>query len=238
MLKAVTFDLWNTLIQVKDYTEPRVKCLADALNEMGLSRECDEIRQAYRASHEYVHKIWREENHRHVSAEERLNHILKTLSVELPVNVKRHVLKEMRGFIVSDPPLLVEGVTETLEILNPKYKMGIISDTGMAPGNLLRKVLVGYRVLRFFDIAVFSDVVGFYKPHRLMFETALTHLKVKPFESIHIGDLLQTDIVGAKAIGMKAIWFNKKGNVNNIQHKADYEIRKFPEIINILNTIP
>jgi len=38
-----------------------------------------------------------------------------------------------------------------------------------------------------------------------MFETALKKLGLNPSGAIHVGDLIQTDIVGAKAIGIRAV---------------------------------
>jgi FMN phosphatase YigB (HAD superfamily) len=98
-------------------------------------------------------------------------------------------------------------------------------------------MLEDYGVFRFFNIAVFSDEVGFSKPYRLIYETSFTHLKVKSIEAIHAGYLLQNDIVSAKAIGMKNAWLDKKVNVNNAQHKRVYELKKFTEVINILNAV-
>jgi len=58
LIKAVTFDLWNTIISDKDYTDQRVKCLADALRKLNTSRSHDEIREACIASHKHVHEVW------------------------------------------------------------------------------------------------------------------------------------------------------------------------------------
>lgn len=237
MMKALTSDLWNTIISDKNYTDQRVRCLAENLHQLKISRSYDEIREAYLASHKYAHEIWREENYRSLPAVERLNYILERLSTELTVNLRRRVLKKFEEFVISDPPLLIEGVRKTLEFLSLKCKMGIISDTGMTPGEVLRRVLTNHQILSFFEVTVFSDEIGYNKPHKNMFETALKKLEVNPSEAIHIGDLLQTDIAGAKAIGMKAIWFNKKGTANCGPYKPDYEIRRFPELIDILNGI-
>jgi len=233
-MKAVTFDLWNTLISDKDYTGQRVKCLADALREMGISKSYDEIREAYISSHKYVHEICRGENYRYVSADERLNYILAGLSAELTKGLKRRVLEEFEEFVIADPPLLIKGVKETLESLSQKYKMGIICDTGITPGRVLRRVLAERQILRLFDATVFSDEVGYNKPHKAVFETALRKLKAKPAEAIHVGDLLDTDIAGARAVGMKTIWFNKKGTVKSEPHKPDYAIKTFAGLLGIL----
>jgi len=235
LIKVVTFDLWNTIISDKDYLDRRVKCLTTNLSGLNILRTYNEVVEAYIASHKYVHKIWRRENYRYLSADERLKHILEGLSAELSEDLRMRILKEFEESVIVDPPLLIEGVKDTLELLHQKYDMGIISDTGITPGRVLRKILRGHQILRFFEVTVFSDEIGYNKPHRIMFETALTDLKAKPSEAIHTGDLLQTDIAGAKAIGMKTVWFNRKGEVYTGPNRPDHQIKTFPELIGILS---
>ena len=45
------------------------------------------------------------------------------------------------------------------------------------------------------------------KPHPLLFETAAARLGVKPGDIWFVGDRLDTDVAGAKAAGMTAVWF-------------------------------
>ncbi len=226
--------MWNTLVKDKDYTDQRIKCLADSLLGSNVKRTYEEIREAYMATQEYVHRIWRDENYRFVPVEERLDYTLERLSSRLPVDRRLRVLKEFQELAVMDPPPLVEGVSETLEALSSKYKMGIICDTGLTPGSGLREILTRHGILRFFGATVFSDENGYCKPHRTMFEKALADLRVEPSQTVHFGDLLHTDIAGAKAATMKAVWFNTTRRINPSPLHPDYEIRAFPEVIIIL----
>jgi len=43
LIRAVTFDLWNTLIENKHYTEVRVRILAEALKKNGFSKDFQTI---------------------------------------------------------------------------------------------------------------------------------------------------------------------------------------------------
>jgi len=113
--------------------------------------------------------------------------------------------------------------------------MGIISNTGITPGYILRKVLERAQTSAFFRVMVFSDEIGFSKPHRLMFETALKELDAHPSEAIHIGDGLRTDIAGAKAIGMKAIWIKNEETTTSGLYMPDYEVSTLPQVITILS---
>ncbi|RLI33091.1 hypothetical protein DRO66_10665 [Candidatus Bathyarchaeota archaeon] len=237
MITVVTFDLWNTIFSNMNYDDSRVGYLVEILNEYGESRDHEEVRDAYIEIHEYVHQISVDEDYRHVSCLERLAFILKKLNVDLPRNLKLHIVKTFEKTILEEPPPLVNDVKKVLEVLSPYYRMGIISDTGITPGKVLRLVLEDANVLGFFKATTFSDETGYNKPHKVMFETALKSLSGKPSEAIHIGDLLETDVVGAKSMGMKVVWFNRDSSGNKNQYVPDFEISKLYELLDILKEI-
>lgn len=235
MIKAITFDMWNTLIQDKHYGDLRVKRISQALREMGISKSHSEIRKAYLSTHDYVYKAWKDENYRFVQVDERLNYILERLEADLTEPLRLKVLTDLQEFALADPPELVEGAIDTLRTLSLSLRMGMISDSGYTPGRILRRALAKHGVLRLFRVAVFSDENGYNKPHGSMFEKALSGLDVKPSEAVHVGDTFATDIVGAKAAGMKAVWLNAQGQPSAGSCKPDFEIRALPEVVSILS---
>lgn len=56
-----------------------------------------------------------------------------------------------------------------------------------------------------------SEDAKSYKPRKELFEMALTSAGLKPEQVIHIGDSLSSDVKGAKALGIKALWVNRSG---------------------------
>ncbi|GIJ46044.1 hypothetical protein Val02_29300 [Virgisporangium aliadipatigenens] len=62
-----------------------------------------------------------------------------------------------------------------------------------------------------FAAVVASEDVGAYKPARVMFERALGLLGLRADEVVHVGDSLRTDVAGARAAGIRAIWVNRRG---------------------------
>lgn len=78
----------------------------------------------------------------------------------------------------------------------------LTSNTGMLPGELMRKLLVlagfgGYP-------GVFSNELGVAKPHPRMFEEACVTLGVPAADVLHIGDNPDADVAGARAAGLQA----------------------------------
>ena len=56
-----------------------------------------------------------------------------------------------------------------------------------------------------FDTFVAGADIGLSKPHPGIFQRALSEIAVDPHEALFVGDSLATDIVGAKAAGMRAV---------------------------------
>lgn len=56
-----------------------------------------------------------------------------------------------------------------------------------------------------------SEEARSYKPRSELFEYALSKTGLSPDEVVHIGDSLSSDVKGAGAVGIKAIWINRGG---------------------------
>ncbi|MFQ5835545.1 MAG: HAD family hydrolase [bacterium] len=237
MIKAITFDLWNTLICEKDYTSLRIEHLLELLDKQKAFSNEKVIRQVYTS----IQDLWRPDSgrqYRFVSVKERVDMILKKLGIEIKQGLKLAIVRDFEGVILEDPPTLLDGVKFTLESLYQKYPLGLVSDSGFTPGRILRKILESLRVLKFFNCTVFSDEVGYSKPNPLIFSQALKLLKVPPKEAIHVGDLLKTDIAGAKLVGMVSIWINRgKRRSNHKSFRPDYEINRLPELLPMLKKL-
>lgn len=63
-----------------------------------------------------------------------------------------------------------------------------------------------------FDSVIVSDMVGYAKPDKKIFLTALRRLNVKPEQVAFVGDSWDSDIVPAHELGMKAFWLNRYGS--------------------------
>ena len=231
--KAVTFDLWNTLLCDGDFSGIRVDLLASVLADRGFPRSLKLVRAEYTSAANRIPEAWRKE-HRNIPVCESVGFILERLKVTLPDETKRAIVLGFEEAILHDQPPLVDGVKIVLERLSRRYRLGLISDTGMTPGRTIREVLKNYDVLRYLSHTVFSDEVGHTKPHPLMFRRAVEGLGVEANETIHVGDLLRTDVSGAKAAGMKTVWFDRN------DHRSEDEDEVVPDhiITNLLDLLP
>ncbi len=75
-----------------------------------------------------------------------------------------------------------------------------------ASGPHQRAKLAGLGIARFFDTLVIAGEVGAAKPDAVIFHTACAQLGVAPAQTIHVGDLLDTDAIGARDAGLHGVW--------------------------------
>lgn len=64
-----------------------------------------------------------------------------------------------------------------------------------------------------FDVVIIAGEVGVAKPDASAFGLALDKLAVETERVWHVGDSLTTDVAGAKAAGLAAVWLNRSGRV-------------------------
>lgn len=88
------------------------------------------------------------------------------------------------------------------------YKLGVISN---AEGQIL-KLLDHIGITDRFDVVIDSGLVGFAKPDKRIFEKAMMEIGSSPENCIHVGDLLDIDVVGARSVGITPILVDKNGD--------------------------
>jgi putative hydrolase of the HAD superfamily len=234
MLEAITFDLWSTLVEPVDYSSMRVDHLGEILVSKGFSVEHDAILSSYAFALERFCAVWREKQ-RHMTAEERVTLMLAKLKINLAADEVNAIADYFERTVLNDPPPLLADAQMVLRSLHASYKIGLICDSGMSPGRVMRSVLAQHGILRYFNATVFSDEVGFTKPHSSVYQTALRQLGVVAHQALHVGDLLETDILGARAVGMRTVWLNpQKTHGPDRKVVPDYEICRLASLLSVI----
>ncbi len=171
----------------------------------------DDLSRAYDGGFEICKETWNKNEY--LSTEEQLAMILQLLHQEIPKSISSDLMPDMVKAFVSPllvyPPPLIEGAKETLErIHEEKYKIGLICNTGRTPGSTIRILLERLGMLRCFDLTAFSNELRIRKPDSRIFLHTLNQLRSLPQNSLHVGDMLELDVVGAKKVGMISVYFN------------------------------
>jgi len=237
MIQAIMFDLWNTLFINKSYSKQRLENLFQFLQEREIFFSFDELRTAYDKRFHFTEVTFEEIEFRHIYTEDRILNVLNELNIIISKDDFDIIKQDLESLMLQDPPLLKTSVKKTLEILAPNYQIGLISNTGVTPGRVLSSVLEEYSILDLFDVTIFSDETGYFKPHPKMFEIPLEKLKCKSENAIHVGDMLETDIKGANDFQITSVWFNDSNKKNSPSITPDYEIKEIFEVIDIIREI-
>ncbi|WP_339218677.1 HAD family hydrolase [Paenibacillus sp. FSL W7-1332] len=92
--------------------------------------------------------------------------------------------------------------------------------------------------IRFHDLKVTgvitSEDVRSYKPRSEIFAEALRRYELKNAEVLHVGDSLTSDVEGAQALGIRAVWINRLNKIRPDHIQPDYIIKKLTELEGII----
>lgn len=129
---------------------------------------------------------------------------------------------------------LYEGVTELLNKLKTRYKLGIIANQSLGTEQRLKEYGIHY----FFDVIIASAEVGLEKPNPDIFKLAIKSAGCNPDEAYMVGDRLDNDIEPAGELGMHTIWVRQGsfayGNIDLIKINPEFIADSIREILEIL----
>jgi putative hydrolase of the HAD superfamily len=237
MLQALTFDFWGTLYQNVDGREERLHILDQALARHSQPRSWAALEAAYQHGWSVMSRIWREE-HYSATVEQWLREVLTFLEASLPDEVRAALLRPLEEVhLHGDPPQPVPGVAQILPRLAQRYRLGLISDVGLTPGRVLRELMRHDGLLPHFQALTFSDETGATKPLPGQFLRTLALLGARPQEAAHIGDLPETDLSGARGVGMRAILFLGVSQRQDGRPLADAAFEEYGELEEILERL-
>ena len=200
MTKAVFFDWMNTLA----HPEPdRHEQYCQAARELGIELSPEKVlRGICIADNQLPAGIppkWSEEKDQEpfIRFQEI---ILAEAGVKLPRDMILKLLKRFKGLLETATFVLYDDVTPTLKTLKQKgLILGLISNLYIGRASLGP----------YLDFVVTSKEVGSNKPEPLIFLAALERAGVKASEAIYVGDQYDTDVVGARGVGIKPILIDR-----------------------------
>lgn len=216
MIRAVIFDLDNTLIDFLTFKKETAKAAARAMVRMGLPT--DEI-TAYG-------KIFSVYDEKGIEYQKTFGDVIKPFGLEIN---KAEMIQQAailaylrRKFDVLKPYPMVKPV---LEKLRQKYKLAVVTD---APRNKAWQRLVLTGLEKEFHFVITKDDTLEEKPHPSPFYLAMKKLNVLAPACLFVGDNPERDIRGARELGMMSCWA-RYGSMRR-ESDADIEIGSIAEL--------
>ncbi|MHB0856113.1 MAG: HAD family hydrolase [Anaerolineae bacterium] len=218
MLRAVTFDYWGTLVDA-DYS--RATQRFDYLSRHLRCAGPEQVADAYRTARARFDGLRAEGIGPPVAS--LLSLTLDALGEGLRPDIYTRVLGYWQDVVLEEPPEPLPGAMEALRAVRAQgLYVGLISDTGLSTGRVLRLVLQRAGMLTLFDTLTFSDEIGVTKRCRQPFVHTLHGLGVPPRLALHVGDQPETDIRGAQRAGLQAALLLQNSGRRDGVGQADY----------------
>ena len=223
MIKAVVFDLDDTLISEKQYIRSGFKVVSNKIsNDYNLDSE-----KVFKKMLELFNE----------SSKEVFNRILDSFDIKYS---KEYILELIKIYREHIPDIdFYEDVIPTItELRNKGFKLGIITDGYKE--TQIRKIEV-LNCNRLFDEIIITDELGreFWKPHEKSYRLMAERLSIYLEEMIYIGDNLQKDFVTANKIGIETVRIGREDSIYSkkdiaIDYLAKYEIDSLDFLVEYL----
>ena len=211
-VKAVLFDVNGTLVDIvtDEQRDGVYRAIGHVLAYSGIHLRCGQVREIYFATLHQLREqspekhpefdavaVWRTIVERHATAYTRS---LPTDRVEqLPL-----FLTELHRSLARRRLRRYPHVRAVLNELRGRYRLGVVTDGQSA---YARPELDELGLLDYFDTIVVSGDLGFRKPDKRMFDTALDTLDLNPEHAVYIGNDTFRDIHGAQHAGLRTVLY-------------------------------
>lgn len=230
-VRHILFDLGGTLMHARGDWEPiherADQALVDSLRTHDIHIEPRHFRARLHQYYEQREKDFQETTYHFV-----LRELLTELGhAEVAEPVLRSALDAMYSVTQSNWQLEADAV-ETLKMLKSnQYRLGIFSNAG--DDKDVQQLIENFGIRDHFDFVLTSAACFYRKPHERAFEISLAQWNITPQEAAMVGDSLEADIIGAKQVGMTAIWITRRASFTDEEMrriKPDFSLRKLSEL--------
>ena len=219
-IDTIFFDLDHTLW---DFDKNSALTFERIFKEENLQLPLEEFLAYYVPINHYYWKLYRENT---ITQEQlRLLRLEKTFEkMNLSFSGQQlHRISEQYIDHLSTFPHLFEGTIPLLNHLQQQYELHLITNgfekvqhykvqnSGLAP---------------YFKKVFTAEQVGYKKPHPKIFEVALEKTATQAENALMIGDSLEADILGAKAMGMQVLHFNSHAEPEHSHCPIVYSLKE------------
>lgn len=202
-IKAVGFDVDGTLYHAPESMQVEVGKILIQKAAQALTQDPDLLAEEYLKRREEYLSNTQTLNSFGLDGERIFQDVWDTIAIE--------------KYVTPDAKLV-----KMIEHLKQKYKLFIITN---GSGRQVERKL-GYLGLETqdFDPRIYCYDQGWVKPEPAPFLAAIESLKLKPEEIVYVGDRVDIDIEGAKAVGMKTILVGGESDLADTSCASVYDV--------------
>jgi putative hydrolase of the HAD superfamily len=223
MIKAVVFDLDNTLVDFMAMKRQAVDAAIRAMIDAGIDMSVEAIRRQ-------IDQIYEEQGIEYQKVFDQL--LTDTLgSIDYKV-LSAGIVAYRRAREAALVPYPHVSAT-LMELVKHGIKLAVLSDAPTREA-WLRLCYINFHHI--FDYVVTFDDTGVRKPDPAPFRRVLSLLEVEPHEALMVGDWGERDIVGASALGMPTAFAKYGDPFGNQVVRASYVLEDIKDLLEIVLT--
>lgn len=224
MIRAIVFDLDNTLTDFMRMKEAAINAAIDGMIDAGFRLSRAELR-------ERVDSIYREQG---LEFQRVFDELLQREFGEVDPKILASGIVAYRRARESALVLYPHAHMTLLELAKRGIRLGVVSD---APRLQVWMRLCALGLQHVFDAVVTFDDTGERKPAPAPFREVLRRLGTEPHEAMMIGDWAERDVVGAKSLGMKTVFARYGDTFDTKVSGADFDVDDVHELLAIVDAI-
>ncbi|HXF99996.1 MAG TPA: HAD-IA family hydrolase [Bacteroidota bacterium] len=221
MIRAVIFDLDNTLVDFMAMKRQAITAAIDSMIDAGLGLTREEAQAR-------IDAIYQE---RGIEFQNVFDQLLYDVFQKVDYKIlSAGIIAYRRAREAALVPYPHVNMT-LVSLLKRGIKLAVISD---APGREAWLRLCYLNFHHMFDAVITFDDTGQRKPSPVPFLKALELLHVQPHEAIMVGDWAERDVVGAAQVGMVTVFARYGDTFGTVESHADYDINDVSELLEII----
>ena len=222
MIKAVIFDLDNTLVDFMSMKRLAVSAAINSMIDAGLRLTREEVQAR-------IDAIYKE---RGIEFQSVFDQLLYDVFQKVDYKIlSAGIIAYRRAREAALVPYPHVNMT-LVALLKRGIRLAVVSD---APGReaWLRLCYLDFHHL--FDYVVVFEDTGERKPSPAPFRRALELLGVRAQETIMVGDWAERDVVGAANLGMTTAFARYGDTFGTVESHADYDLNDVSELLDVID---
>lgn len=224
MIRAIVFDLDNTLVDFMRMKHDAVTAAIEGMIDAGLTLPRDKVR-------ERIDSIYQEHG---LEFQQVFDVLLEREFGQIDPKILASGIIAYRRARASALTLYPHTHMTLLELVRRGIRLGVVSD---APRMQVWLRLCELSLQHVFDAVVTFDDTREKKPGPAPFREVLKRLGVEPRDAMMIGDWAERDVVGGKSLGMRTA-FARYGDTFDTQASgADFDLDDIFELVAVVDRL-
>lgn len=224
MIRAIVFDLDNTLTDFMRMKESAIQAAMDGMIDAGFKISREDLRGR-------IDAIYRE---RGLEFQQVFDELLAAELGQIDPKILASGIVAYRRARESTLVLYPHVQMTLLELTKRGIRLGVVSD---APRMQVWMRLCALSLQHVFDAVVTFDDTRERKPSAAPFREVLKRLDVAPEQSLMVGDWAERDVVGGKSLGMKTVFARYGDTFDTGESGADYDVDDIWQLVGIVDEL-